>query len=510
MNQRSPMRSPRTRPTARWCWCRTTTSRSSGRCCAQRRPDLRTVHFTPHPVRRRPTSCSVLPDAVAAELLEGMAGVRRLRVPHPTLGRRLRRLLPRGPRLRRRAPSSRRWPPTPTTSAPWPTDAECDAALADLDAQVGDRALIVRVDRIELSKNLLRGFHAFDDAARAPSRVAGAGRVRRVLLPVARRAARVPRLPPEVEALVARVNERWAHAGLDADPVRHDRRLPAAGRRAAPLRRAAREPGPRRPEPGGQGRRAGQRARRRRAAQPRGRRVGRAREARCGGSIRSTSAATADALATRWTRPPTSATAREAAAARDASRCAGTPADWLADQLARSDASRQLKPGLEQRDPPGPSTTRSARSSSSGGASSLRTPTRTVVHAAARPSRSSASKAGRSPTSSPTKQTAVESSASSRRPCPCRCRSAGAARRTCGRGARRARPGGLLLRLGPHRRLELGLAAVVQGQRQALGLDPHAGGATRADWSATSSMTSRHTPPVGWSKRRPCSTASRP
>jgi trehalose 6-phosphate synthase len=39
----------------------------------------------------------------------------------------------------------------------------CDVALASLDEQLAGRQLIARVDRIELSKNLLRGFHAFDD-----------------------------------------------------------------------------------------------------------------------------------------------------------------------------------------------------------------------------------------------------------------------------------------------------------------------------------------------------------
>ena len=38
---------------------------------------------------------------------------------------------------------------------------ECDRERAALDAVVGDRRCIVRVDRIELSKNLLRGFWAF-------------------------------------------------------------------------------------------------------------------------------------------------------------------------------------------------------------------------------------------------------------------------------------------------------------------------------------------------------------
>lgn len=40
---------------------------------------------------------------------------------------------------------------------------ECAAALAELDQRVGDRKVIGRVDRVELSKNLVRGFQAFDE-----------------------------------------------------------------------------------------------------------------------------------------------------------------------------------------------------------------------------------------------------------------------------------------------------------------------------------------------------------
>jgi trehalose 6-phosphate synthase len=39
----------------------------------------------------------------------------------------------------------------------------CKQALSELEARVGDRAVIGRVDRVELSKNLLRGFLAFAD-----------------------------------------------------------------------------------------------------------------------------------------------------------------------------------------------------------------------------------------------------------------------------------------------------------------------------------------------------------
>ncbi len=39
----------------------------------------------------------------------------------------------------------------------------CAQAVNALDDAIGDRRLLVRVDRIELSKNVLRGFHAFDE-----------------------------------------------------------------------------------------------------------------------------------------------------------------------------------------------------------------------------------------------------------------------------------------------------------------------------------------------------------
>ena len=64
-----------------------------------------------------------------------------------------------------------------------------------LDEVVGDRRLVVRVDRVELSKNLLRGFWAFEELLetrpewRGPGGAAGPG------LPLARGAGRLPRLP---------------------------------------------------------------------------------------------------------------------------------------------------------------------------------------------------------------------------------------------------------------------------------------------------------------------------
>jgi trehalose 6-phosphate synthase len=125
------------------------------------RPDLRLVHFS-HTPFAVPDLLRVLPAEPLTEMLDGMAehdacgfhsarwaaafidGCREILARSPTTF--VSPLAPDAANLRRSA-----------------TTAECTAAFADLDHTVGDRQLIVRVDRIELSKNILRGFHAFDD-----------------------------------------------------------------------------------------------------------------------------------------------------------------------------------------------------------------------------------------------------------------------------------------------------------------------------------------------------------
>ena len=149
-------------PRARPCSCRTTTCPCwrplRGRAPA--RPAPRALQ--PHAVRRpRQLAGAARRPRPRAARRHGRPP--RLRLPLPPVGRRLRRLLRRAARAGRRPPSWPRSPPTPTTSAGSPRASACAAALAELDAEVGDRALLVRVDRIELSKNILRGFHAFDD-----------------------------------------------------------------------------------------------------------------------------------------------------------------------------------------------------------------------------------------------------------------------------------------------------------------------------------------------------------
>jgi trehalose 6-phosphate synthase len=178
-----------------------------GPMLAERRPDLRTVHFS-HTPFAGPDLMRVLPDAVGAELLEGLAGHHRCGFHTQrwadAFGASCRELIGREP---------------PTFVAPLATDPDdlaevagsdaCRTALAELDRQVGDRALIVRVDRIELSKNLLRGFHAYDDLlARHPE---WRGRVvfGAFLYPSREGLPEYLAYRQEVETVIEQVNRRW-------------------------------------------------------------------------------------------------------------------------------------------------------------------------------------------------------------------------------------------------------------------------------------------------------------
>ena len=69
------------------------------------------------------------------------------------------------------------------------------AALAALAEQVGDRQVITRVDRIELSKNIVRGFLAYEELLDQHPEWRERGRLRRPRLPVPGGRARLRRLP---------------------------------------------------------------------------------------------------------------------------------------------------------------------------------------------------------------------------------------------------------------------------------------------------------------------------
>jgi trehalose 6-phosphate synthase len=191
-----------------------------GVALAEQRPDLDAVHFS-HTPFATPTWLRVLPDHIAAELLSGLAAHRacgfhsqRWADDFTACCREVLALAPR------------------TFVSPLPADADdvrgaaasaaCDRALGEIAAEVGDRLVVARVDRIELSKNLLRGFQAFDELL--DRRPEWRGRVV-FLASVYPSRTGVPayiEYQQDVEALVERINDRWG--GPDWTPIVYDTR----------------------------------------------------------------------------------------------------------------------------------------------------------------------------------------------------------------------------------------------------------------------------------------------
>ncbi len=187
---------------------------------AERRPDLAAVHFS-HTPFATPSWLRVLPPHIAGEVLSGLAA-------HRACGFHTRGwaddFLACAREVLALAPA--------TFVSPLPTDPDdvrraaaspaCDAALAEIDATVGDRRVIARVDRIELSKNLERGFLAYDELlARSPrwrERVVFVASV----YPSRTGVPAYLEYQARVEEVVARVNERWGTP--DWTPVLYDTR----------------------------------------------------------------------------------------------------------------------------------------------------------------------------------------------------------------------------------------------------------------------------------------------
>ncbi len=173
------------------------------------RPDLRTVHFshTPFP---SPEELAMLPVTTVRELLAGMAGYgacgfhsrrweaafRRCMAGEAALPETF--VAPLGPdlgRLREVAAS-----------------AACAERMAQLSERLGHRRLLLRSDRVELSKNLLRGLRSFDLL------LSEHPEWRREVVHVVRGYVSRQGLPEylayrsEVEHLAALLNERWSDA----------------------------------------------------------------------------------------------------------------------------------------------------------------------------------------------------------------------------------------------------------------------------------------------------------
>jgi trehalose 6-phosphate synthase len=140
-----------------------------GRMLAEARPDLRTVHFL-HTPFAAPDMLGVLPDDVRAELLDGMAGYTAcgFHCHHWEAG-----FLACYAAAGDTAGAAGAPDAPPTFVAPLGPDAgvleeeaaapECLAAATALQEEVGGRRIVARTDRMEPSKNIVRGMLAFEE-----------------------------------------------------------------------------------------------------------------------------------------------------------------------------------------------------------------------------------------------------------------------------------------------------------------------------------------------------------
>jgi trehalose 6-phosphate synthase len=132
-----------------------------GRMLAARRPDLRTVHFL-HTPFAAPSMLAVLPDDVAAELLDGMAGYGACGFHCHKWEAEFTACFAAAGRI---APRTFVAPLGPDVDvlASEAASPEATAAADALAAELGGRRVVARADRMEPSKNIVRGMLAFEE-----------------------------------------------------------------------------------------------------------------------------------------------------------------------------------------------------------------------------------------------------------------------------------------------------------------------------------------------------------
>ena len=178
-----------------------------GPAVAKERPDLALVHFN-HTPFCTPEELRMLPDDVALELLQGLAG-------HGACGFHTARWVQHFTAccelVLGEVPSTFVAPAAPDLAdiVDVAGGEACAEHLADLDDAIGDRKFIARVDRIELSKNIVRGFLAFDELLETRPEWRG-----RVVFGASVYPSRAT-LPDylgytnEVQGLIDRINAKW-------------------------------------------------------------------------------------------------------------------------------------------------------------------------------------------------------------------------------------------------------------------------------------------------------------
>jgi trehalose 6-phosphate synthase len=182
---------------------------------AQRRPDLSLVHFH-HTPFAGPDTLRVLPPAARDEMLTSLAA-------HHACGFHthdwaanyvdaVERWLPSDVATQAQVFTSS-LSTDPHDIRATAASAACDEQFRVLDELIGRRRLVVRVDRMELSKNIVRGFDAFDLLLERRPELRGEVVFLACCYPSRENVPAYARYRGEVEAAAARVNERWGHDG---------------------------------------------------------------------------------------------------------------------------------------------------------------------------------------------------------------------------------------------------------------------------------------------------------
>jgi len=185
-----------------------------GSMLAEARPDLSSVHFL-HTPFGEPDMVGVLPAAAAGELLAGLAGFGACGFHTERWASAFGRCYDE-PELAAAAGTTTAPPtfvaplgPAPEALAASAVDPATVAAAKRLAEATAGRRLIVRVDRIELSKNLLRGFWAFEELLETRPRWRGEVVFAAFAYPSRESLAEYIGYRSEVEHTVARINERF-------------------------------------------------------------------------------------------------------------------------------------------------------------------------------------------------------------------------------------------------------------------------------------------------------------
>lgn len=174
---------------------------------AARRPDLKITTFV-HTPWCGPDELGVLPDEVAGEIVSGLAA-------SGSCGFHTAAWVERFAQCCRQILGSA----PPTFVAPAAPDADdlrsvagskaCAEALVRLEKEVGHKRLVVRVDRIEPSKNVLRGFWAFDELLETRPDLRGEVVFAAMIYPSRVGLAEYQAYRQEVITLADRLNSKW-------------------------------------------------------------------------------------------------------------------------------------------------------------------------------------------------------------------------------------------------------------------------------------------------------------